>query len=29
LKTGLEDWQNAFESMHTGKVIKSVLLPPG
>lgn len=27
LKTGLDDWQNAFESMHTGKVIKSVLLP--
>jgi len=27
LKTGLEDWENAFESMHTSRVIKSVLLP--
>ncbi len=29
LKTGLEDWENAFESMHTSRVIKSVLLPEG
>jgi len=29
LRTGLDDWQSAFESMHTGQVIKSVLLPHG
>ncbi|MBA7631807.1 MAG: alcohol dehydrogenase catalytic domain-containing protein [Calditrichaeota bacterium] len=29
LKTGLGDWENAFESMHTSRVIKSVLLPEG
>ncbi|UCH62860.1 MAG: zinc-binding dehydrogenase [Fidelibacterota bacterium] len=29
LKTDLEDWKNAFESMHTSRVIKSVLLPEG
>lgn len=27
LKTGLGDWENAFEAMHSGKVIKSVLVP--
>ena len=27
LKTRLEGWENAFEAMHSGKVIKSVLTP--
>ena len=27
LKTGLEGWHEAFEAMHTGQVIKSVLVP--
>jgi alcohol dehydrogenase/L-iditol 2-dehydrogenase len=27
LKTNLDDWRLAFDSMHQGKVIKSVLLP--
>lgn len=27
LKTGLAGWQNAFDTMHEGKVIKSVLVP--
>lgn len=29
LKTGLEDWENAFQTMHSGAVIKSVLEPNG
>ena len=27
LKTGVGDWENAFESMHSGRVIKSVIVP--
>jgi L-iditol 2-dehydrogenase len=27
LETGLPDWRRAFEAMHHGDVIKSVLLP--
>jgi L-iditol 2-dehydrogenase len=27
LKTNLEGWRGAFEAMHTGRVIKSVLIP--
>jgi L-iditol 2-dehydrogenase len=27
LKSGLEGWRDAFDAMHTGRVIKSVLLP--
>ncbi len=29
LKTGLDDWRRAFDAMHHGEVIKSVLLPNG
>jgi alcohol dehydrogenase/L-iditol 2-dehydrogenase len=29
LKTGLADWKRAFDAMHDGAVIKSVLLPQG
>lgn len=29
LKTGLEGWREAFDAMHEGRVIKSVLLPGG
>ncbi len=29
LRTGLDNWREAFEGMHTGQVIKSVLLPHG
>lgn len=29
LRTGLEQWHGAFEAMHSGQVIKSVLLPHG
>ena len=29
LRTGLEHWHEAFEGMHSGQVIKSVLLPHG
>jgi len=29
LRTGLEHWSEAFEGMHSGQVIKSVLLPHG
>jgi L-iditol 2-dehydrogenase len=29
LKTGLDGWRRAFEAMHHGEVIKSVLLPQG
>jgi L-iditol 2-dehydrogenase len=29
LKTGLDDWRRAFDAMHQGEVIKSVLLPNG
>jgi L-iditol 2-dehydrogenase len=29
LKTGLPDWRRAFDAMHHGEVIKSVLLPNG
>lgn len=27
LKTGLDDWHHAFETMHSGQVIKSLLIP--
>jgi len=29
LRAGLEDWREAFDAMHEGRVIKSVLLPAG
>jgi alcohol dehydrogenase/L-iditol 2-dehydrogenase len=29
LRTGLDHWHEAFEGMHSGQVIKSVLLPHG
>jgi alcohol dehydrogenase/L-iditol 2-dehydrogenase len=29
LRAPLEDWREAFDAMHEGRVIKSVLLPGG